>query len=156
MHLTPFNLQKSMFRNQFPIEWKCTISPRPHYCISFTSFWQMYSLTWEILGTLTVFRMNGLLFEADWPPPMGSKCLLLALINSLTATLWRKRSSVKMVSTADTPRVYFSMKVSPSGPVGSSWPEAAITAKDCRSSNSSLACNKPWLIISLSDPKQNK
>ena len=61
---------------------------------------------------------------------------------------WRKRtricsktnlSNVKMVSTADTPRVYFSMKVSPSGPVTSSCPEAAITANDCLSSNSSEA-----------------
>ena len=62
-----------------------------------------------------------------------------------------------MVSTADTPRVYFSIKVSPSGPTVSSescpaW--AAITAKDSLSSSSSLAWNEgyyldkiSWLII---------
>ena len=61
-------------------------------------------LTQDILGTLTVFRMNGLLlFEALFWPPMGNKCLLFALINSLIATLCLNLSSVKMVSTADTP-----------------------------------------------------
>ena len=51
-----------------------------------------YVLTCEMLGTLTVLRMKGLLLFAvpcmDWPP-IGSKCLVLALINSLTATDWR-------------------------------------------------------------------
>jgi hypothetical protein len=40
--------------------------------------------------------------------------LALALTSSLTATLCLNLSKVRMVSTADTPRVYFSMKVSPS------------------------------------------
>ena len=148
-----------------------------------------YVLTCEMLGTLTVLRMKGLLLFAvpcmDWPP-IGSKCLVLALINSLTATdwrnlkkhieevhegkelknfqrqkayrrsSWRKRtricsktnlSKVKMVSTADTPRVYFSMKVSPSGPVTSSCPEAAITANDCLSSNSSEAWKEKFISL---------
>ena len=60
-----------------------------------------YVLTCEMLGTLTVLRMKGLLLFAvpcmDWPP-IGSKCLVLALINSLTATDWRnlKRHSIKV------------------------------------------------------------
>ncbi len=98
-------------------------------------------LTCDMLGTLTVFLMKGLLPLRLEAAVEARFFLLLALISSLMATDWRNLSRVRMVSTAETPLVYFSMKVSPSGPVASSCPEAAITASDCLSSSSSLACN---------------
>lgn len=52
-------------------------------------------LTWEKLGTLTVLRIDN-----GWPWFCSS---------SLMATFCRRRSNVKMLSTAETPRVYFSI-----------------------------------------------
>ena len=76
-----------------------------------------------MLGTLTVFRMNWLVVAAGAELAAAADTMLelrlgwslaLALISSLTATLCLSLSRVRMVSTADTPLVYFSMKVSPS------------------------------------------
>lgn len=52
-----------------------------------------HKLTWEKLGTLAVFLIKGC--PRAWR-------------SSLTATLCLKRSRVNMLSTALTPRVYFS------------------------------------------------
>lgn len=55
------------------------------------------SSTCEKLGTLAVLRISG------WP---------CACSSSFTATLCRNRSKVKILSTAETPRVYFSEQTS--------------------------------------------
>ena len=115
---------------------------------------------WLKFGTDTVFliRSDDAADESEAGCAVGSWELAFSVSISLTATLCLNRSSLRIVSTADTPRVYFSMKVSPSPdsaaplpplpfappPPSSSSPpspaaEAAITASDSRSSSSSLA-----------------
>ena len=113
-------------------------------------FQGLKGLTFDMfVGTLTVFLINWLPdVEVEWT---SFFLFPLALSNSLTATLCRSLSRVRMVSTAETPLVYFSMKVSPSPVSSSSWPEAAMAANDSLSSNSSLACKKHKKAIQLSD-----